>query len=316
MPSQSSERSETIQSRQTSLGQQLRELGIIPVLRMDDPSRTALTARALLDGGLPAAEITFRTKGAAEAIRRMQEYPEILTGAGTVRTPAQVREAGRAGAVFIVSPGLSRPVAEACREEGLPYYPGVCTPSEVDLALQWNLSTLKFFPAEASGGVASIQALKGPYPSVEWIPTGGIREENLRSYLDWPSVLACGGSWMVPPKLIQEGQQELLAEKIGRAAFLASGLHPRRILLPEDAPVPDSLRLMASLTGLPLLRSPGLSQPTLLAEAGDSLRAKPYLQRRSVPLGMETGLPWGDTALKLTVETPDLPGVTGGKSHV
>src|SRR5690606_27864299 len=155
-------------------------------------------ARALVDGGLPCAEITFRTAAAAEAIRRITvDVPDMLVGAGTVLSPEQARTAAAAGATFIVSPRFNPRVVDHCNDAGIPIFPGVCTPTEVESALDRGLRTVKFFPAEAMGGIGYLKAIAAPYDDVEFIPTGGIGLEQLPAYLSFRRVAAVGGSWMV-----------------------------------------------------------------------------------------------------------------------
>ena len=181
----------------------LGRIGLVPVVRIDHPEAAGRLAEALVAGGLPCAEITFRTAGAAEAIQRIaDEFPDVLLGAGTVLEVDQARRAVDAGARFIVSPGFSRPVVEWCQREAVPVMPGVATATEILTALEAGLSTLKVFPAEALGGVALLEALAAPFGGVKLVPTGGISSANLASYLRISAVLAVGGSWMVAPSLL------------------------------------------------------------------------------------------------------------------
>ncbi len=175
---------------------------IVPVVVLDDLETAVPVASALAEGGLPVAEITFRTAVAAAAIRRIAGETDALVGAGTVVRPEQVDEAVDAGARFIVTPGLSLPVIERCRELDVLVIPGVATATEVIAALDQGLDLLKLFPAEAAGGIALLRALRGPFPDVRFVPTGGISAANAASYLALPSVAAVGGSWMVTPELI------------------------------------------------------------------------------------------------------------------
>lgn len=177
---------------------------LVPVIVIDDPENAAPLARALVEGGLPCAEVTFRTAGAAEAIRRMVDaHPDMLVGAGTVLTPQQAAEARKAGATFVVSPGFNPAVVDYCQEHGIPIYPGVCTPTEIEAALQKGLEVLKFFPAEPMGGLAFLKAISAPYSMLRFMPTGGINAEKLPAYLGFKSVVACGGSWMAPQDWIK-----------------------------------------------------------------------------------------------------------------
>lgn len=171
---------------------------------IDDPEDAVPLAGALVEGGLPCAEITFRTAGAAEALRRIAgEYPDLLLGAGTVLTREQAAEARSAGVRFIVTPGFNPAVVDYCLAHEVPIFPGVCTPTEIEAALSRGLRVLKFFPAEPMGGLPFLKAVSAPYEMVEFIPTGGINPGNLPAYLAFPKVVACGGSWLAPPKWIQ-----------------------------------------------------------------------------------------------------------------
>ena len=196
----------------------LRQIRLVPVIVIDDPQSAAPLASALADGGLPCAEVTFRTAGAAEAIRRMVDArPDMLVGAGTVLTPQQAADAHAAGAQFIVSPGFGPAVVDYCLEHDIPVYPGVCTPTEIEAALQKGLRVLKFFPAEPAGGLSYLKAISAPYSMVEFIPTGGINAEKLPSYLAFRSVVACGGSWMAPQDWIKAGDFDRIREETARA---------------------------------------------------------------------------------------------------
>lgn len=195
------------------------EAAVVPVVKLERAEDAVPLAAALKRGGLCCAEITFRTDAAPEAIRRISEaFPELVLGAGTVLTCEQADSAIRAGAGFIVSPGLNPRVVSHCLERGYPVIPGVCTPSEVEQGLSLGLTHLKFFPAEAAGGVKMIKALSAPYGQVRFMPTGGISAGNLKSYLSCGSVFACGGSWMVAPETIASGRfgeiERLTAEAV------------------------------------------------------------------------------------------------------
>ncbi len=187
-----------------AFNEKIAAIGVVPVIKLNHPERDAAPlAKALCAGGLPVAEVTFRATGAAKAISIMKETcPEMLVGAGTVLTTAQIEEARAAGAAFIVSPGFSAKLAETCRDLGLPYFPGCTTPTEYQMALEFDLEVLKFFPAEQSGGLAKIKAMSAPFPMFKIMPTGGISLKNLREYLSCPVVAACGGSYMVTADLI------------------------------------------------------------------------------------------------------------------
>lgn len=180
-------------------------LGVIPVIKIENADDAVPLAAALCQGGLPAAEVTFRTPAAPEAIRRMHTaFPEMLICAGTVLTPAQADEAVAAGASFIVSPGLNPEVVSHCQQKDIPIIPGCATPSDMERALSFGLSVVKFFPAEAVGGLAAIKAMSAPYGSLLFMPTGGINAKNLPDYLAFPKILCCGGSFMVPETLLKK----------------------------------------------------------------------------------------------------------------
>lgn len=201
-----------------------RALRVVPVIVIDDARGAAPLASALSEGGLPCAEVTFRTKAAADAIRRMTDaQPDMLVGAGTVLTPTQVDTALDAGASFIVAPGFNPVVVDYCLEREVPVFPGVCTPSEVEAALMRGLRVVKFFPAEPAGGLAYLKAIAGPYVDVEFIPTGGITRANLASYLAFPRIVACGGSWMAPQPLVAAGEFDAIRAETERTVAVARG---------------------------------------------------------------------------------------------
>ena len=187
--------------------EQIQQTAVIPVIKIDNVEDALPLAEALKKGGLCAAEITFRTDAAEESIRRIAKaYPDFLIAAGTVLTCEQADKAMAAGASFIVSPGTNPEVVKHCNEKGYPVIPGVCTPSEVEMAMSLGLTYLKFFPAEAAGGVKMIKAMAAPYTKVKFMPTGGIGVKNLAEYLNCKAVFACGGSWMVPSDKIADGK--------------------------------------------------------------------------------------------------------------
>jgi 2-dehydro-3-deoxyphosphogluconate aldolase / (4S)-4-hydroxy-2-oxoglutarate aldolase len=203
-----------------SLTERLRQLRLVPVIALNQAAQAIPLGQTLLDAGLPCAEITFRTPAAADAIRQMRgAFPELLIGAGTILTPSQVDVAMTAGADFIVSPGLNPTTVRYCQQQGIAIIPGINNPSQVEQALELGLSTLKFFPAEASGGIAMLKALSAVYP-VQFMPTGGIMPANLNHYLALPSVIACGGSWMVPGERIDQGDWPALSRLIREAVTL------------------------------------------------------------------------------------------------
>ncbi|WP_061008058.1 bifunctional 4-hydroxy-2-oxoglutarate aldolase/2-dehydro-3-deoxy-phosphogluconate aldolase [Vibrio sp. CUB2] len=194
----------------TTLNEQLANLKVIPVIAINKAEDAIALGRTLVENGMPCAEITFRTECAAEAIRAMRaEFPEMLIGAGTILTNDQVDQAIEAGVDFIVSPGFNPRTVQYCLDKGVAIVPGVNNPSLVEQAMEMGLRTLKFFPAEPSGGVGMLKALTAVYP-VKFMPTGGVSLGNVDEYLSIPSVLACGGTWMVPTKLIDEGKWDEL----------------------------------------------------------------------------------------------------------
>ncbi len=203
----------------------LKEYKVIPVVTIKDVETALPLAKALIDGGLPCAEITFRVAGAAECIKRITtEYPDMFVGAGTVLTTEQADEAIKAGAKFIVAPGFNKEVVQYCQSKGVPMIPGVCTPTEIEAALSIGLTCLKFFPAEAAGGVKMIKALTAPYTMISIMPTGGVSPENIGSYLACKSVVCCGGSWMTPNNLIDEGNFEKITELVKEAVNLVKDM--------------------------------------------------------------------------------------------
>jgi 2-dehydro-3-deoxyphosphogluconate aldolase/(4S)-4-hydroxy-2-oxoglutarate aldolase len=190
----------------TMIFEKLSQMKIIPVITLQDTAKAVPLARALCEGGLPCAEVTFRTAAAAEGIKAMTDaFPDMLVGAGTVLTPEQADKAAAAGAKFIVAPGLNPVVVNYCEKKGLPVIPGVMTPSEIEQALALGLRFVKFFPAEAAGGVNMLRALSAPYGAVRFMPTGGVTAANLQNYLSLKNVFACGGSWMVKEDLLAAG---------------------------------------------------------------------------------------------------------------
>lgn len=188
---------------------QLYGYGLVPVIKITDVKNAVPLAKALAEGGLNCAEITFRTACAKEAIKAVTDaLPTMLVGAGTVLTPEQADEAWEAGAKFIVSPGLNPRVVKHCIEKGYPILPGCATPSEIEQALELGLKAVKFFPAESAGGLSMIKAMSAPYGALKFMPTGGINEENMLSYLSFNKIIACGGSFMVKDSLIEAGNFE------------------------------------------------------------------------------------------------------------
>lgn len=202
--------------------EQIQALGVVPVVVLEDAANAAPLAKALVEGGLPCAEVTFRTAAAKDSIKAMSEaYPEMLVGAGTVLTIEQVDAAVEAGAKFIVSPGFDPEIVDYCLSKDIPVFPGCITPSEVAQAVKRGLKVVKFFPAEQFGGVATIKALSAPYVGLKFMPTGGVSAKNLKDYLSNKSIIACGGSWMVKGDMIKAGEFDKIKELTAEAVALA-----------------------------------------------------------------------------------------------
>ena len=194
---------------------QIKKIGIIPVIVLHNQQEVELLGNALSIGGIPCAEITFRSEFAAEAIALMvNKFPDILVGAGTVLSCEQVDKAIKAGAKFIVTPGLNEHVVRYCQEKNILVIPGVCTPSEIERALGLGIEIVKFFPAEVFGGINFVKAVSAPYSNVKFIPTGGVNVNNVENYLKHPKVLACGGSWMVKRNLIENQEYDQITNLI------------------------------------------------------------------------------------------------------
>ena len=197
----------------------IQEIGIIPVVVLDRVEDAIPLGKALCEGGLPCAEVTFRTEAAEECIRVMSEnFPELFVGAGTVLTTEQVDRAVAAGAKFVVSPGLNPRIVKYCVEKGVVIVPGCANPSDIEQALENGLEVVKFFPAEAIGGLKLIKAMAAPYVGVKFMPTGGINANNVREYLAYDRIVACGGSWMVSGKMIKEGKFDEITALVKEAA--------------------------------------------------------------------------------------------------
>ncbi|MBP3664875.1 MAG: bifunctional 4-hydroxy-2-oxoglutarate aldolase/2-dehydro-3-deoxy-phosphogluconate aldolase [Tyzzerella sp.] len=201
----------------------IQKMGVVPVVVLNDAKDAAPLAKALCEGGLPCAEVTFRTDAAEESIRIMTtEFPEMFVGAGTVLTIDQVDRAVAAGAKFIVSPGFDPEIVDYCLGKNIPIYPGCITPSEVSQAVKRGLKVIKFFPAEQFGGVATIKALAAPFTGVKFMPTGGVSAKNLESYLSCDKIVACGGSWMVKGDLVKAGKFDEIKALVEEAVQLVA----------------------------------------------------------------------------------------------
>jgi 2-dehydro-3-deoxyphosphogluconate aldolase/(4S)-4-hydroxy-2-oxoglutarate aldolase len=202
---------------------QIARVRLVPMIVLDKVEYAGPLADALVAGGLPVAEVTFRAAAAEESIRAMAQRGDLLVGAGTVLTVDQADRAIDAGARFIVSPGTNPKVVDYCLERSVTVAPGVATPTDIELAMSLGVTTLKFFPAETMGGVKALKALSGPYREVRFIPTGGINQENLPRYLELPCVVACGGSWLAPRNLLAEGRFDAIRRLAQQAVELLAG---------------------------------------------------------------------------------------------
>ena len=302
-------------------------IGLVPVIKIDDAKDAAPLAKALYEGGLPCAEVTFRTAAAAEAIAEMvKACPDMLVGAGTVLTTAQVDEAVAAGAKFIVSPGLNPTVVKYCVDKNIPMMPGINNPSGIEQAMELGLKVVKFFPAEPSGGLNMLKAMAAPYGGVRFMPTGGISPSNVGDYLAWNRIIACGGSWMVPPKMLAEGNFEGI-KKLAREAvdimlnlrFTHLGVNCRD----EDecraaAATADALfgmasdeRSMSIFAGTPLefMKAPGRGTMGHVAIATPSVdRAVYHLSRRGAKFDESSALYEKDGSLKFIYIADEIAG--------
>lgn len=219
--------------------EEISKIGIVPVIALDDAKDAKPLAEALCKGGLPCAEVTFRTDAAEESIRIMaEEFPEMLVGAGTVLTTEQVDRAVGAGAKFIVSPGLNPKVVSYCLEKKVPILPGTSNPSDVEAAIELGLEVVKFFPAEQAGGINMIKAMSAPYTKMKFMPTGGVNANNLKDYLDFGKIVACGGSWMVKKDLVAAGKFDEIEVLTREAVTKMLGFELRHVGI--NAPDEDS----------------------------------------------------------------------------
>lgn len=225
------------------------ELGIIPVVAIDDADKAVPLAKALSKGGLPAAEITFRTAAAEESIRRItKECPDVLVGAGTVLTKEQADRAVAAGAKFIVTPGFNPEMIAYIKSLGIPMMPGAATPGEMEQAMSMGLNNIKFFPAEANGGVKKLKALAGPYQVAKWMPTGGVNAGNLNDYLSFDRIIACGGTWLATSADIAEGKWEEIENKCKQAVKTMLGFKLGGVVIYDESAKSEA-KTLCSLFG-------------------------------------------------------------------
>lgn len=210
--------------------EQIEKIGIVPVVVLENEKDAVPLAKALCEGGLPCAEVTFRTEAAEASIRAISKaFPDMLVGAGTVLTVEQVQKAVDAGARFIVSPGLNPEVVKYCVDRQIPVTPGTCNPSDIEAAIDLGLDVVKFFPAEAAGGLAMIKAVAAPYTKMKFMPTGGINAGNLNQYLAFPKILACGGSWMVSKDLVKAGAFDKIRDLTREAVMTMLGFELKHV---------------------------------------------------------------------------------------
>ncbi|MFA5447228.1 MAG: bifunctional 4-hydroxy-2-oxoglutarate aldolase/2-dehydro-3-deoxy-phosphogluconate aldolase [Sphaerochaeta sp.] len=242
-----------------TLFSQLKMIGLVPVVKIDDASKAEGLAKAMIDGGLPCAEITFRTAAAEEAIGRITKaYPEMLVGAGTVINVEFAKKAVAAGAKFIVSPGFNPEVVDWCIANNVPVVPGVCTPSDIEAGLSRGLTTLKFFPAEASGGTNMLKNFAGPFPNLMFMPTGGISLANVTEYAKQSNVLAVGGSWMVKADLIEAEDWGAITKLCSDAVTALQGLEFAHVGI-DNENKEEAERTIAMLQALGMARRDGNS---------------------------------------------------------
>lgn len=285
--------------------EKLSNLGIVPVVVLNNSEDAAPLAKALCDGGLPCAEITFRTEAAAKAIEIMtREFPNMLVGAGTVLTTEQVDAAIQAGARFIVSPGFNPNIVKYCMDKGILIIPGCTNPSDIEKAIEFGLEVVKFFPAEACGGLEMIKAISAPYTKMKFMPTGGISTKNLIAYLDFGRVIACGGSWMVNQDLIKSGDFNRITELTNDAVSQVLGFelaHVGMNLNGEADSLADTFEKMLGFkkkvgtssifagTGLELMKSPYLGTNGHIAIKTNHInRAIYHLNLRGIEFDMNT----------------------------
>ncbi len=287
--------------------EQIQKIGIVPVVVLNDVKDAAPLAKALCEGGLPCAEVTFRTAAAEESIRIMAtEFPEMLVGAGTVLTIEQVDKAVNAGAKFIVSPGLNPKIVKYCVDNNIPVTPGVTSPSQVEQAIELGLDVVKFFPAEAAGGLPMIKAMAAPYTAMKFMPTGGISAKNINEYLAFDKIIACGGSWMVSGDLVKAGAYDKITELTREAVMTMLGFEIRHVGIncESEAEAEDTVNKFEKMfgfgkkagnssifagTAIEAMKTPYLGAKGHIAIATNSVpRALAYLEGIGVEFDMDT----------------------------
>lgn len=290
-----------------SILEQISKVGVVPVIKIDDVDKAVPLAKALIAGGIPCAEVTFRTAEGEEAIRRIADAKlGILLGAGTVLTCEQVDRAIAAGAMFVVSPGFNPKVVAYCAEKGIPITPGCSCPSDMEQALEAGLEVVKFFPAEQAGGLDFIKAVAAPYTTLKFMPTGGVNAGNITKYLAYERIIACGGSWMVPAKLINEGKFEEISHLCREAVQIMLGFELAHIGINaqteseamQAAHMFDTLFSFAVKAGnssvfagsyIEVMKQPYLGKNGHIAISTNSVdRAAAYLERQGFTLNAES----------------------------
>lgn len=265
--------------------EQIGLIGIVPVITIERADDAVPLAKALIDGGIPCAEVTFRTDAAKEAIGRISKAGlKLHVGAGTVQSVEQVKSAVDSGADFIVSPGLSRKVVEYCVLSRIPVMPGAATPTEFEAAMEYGLEVLKFFPAESSGGAEYLRSIHAPYKKMKFVPTGGIDESSLVSYLKVPGVLACGGSWMVKSDLINAGKFDEIKNLSAKAmkTLLGFKLQHLGINTPDAEKAKTTASFLADLLQLEMRDTPG---SIFLGSEFEILKSKLYAEHGHFAIG-------------------------------
>ncbi|MDR2104012.1 MAG: bifunctional 4-hydroxy-2-oxoglutarate aldolase/2-dehydro-3-deoxy-phosphogluconate aldolase [Treponema sp.] len=292
--------------------EEIGKIGIVPVIKIDDAEKAVPLAQALKDGGIPCAEVTFRTAQGEEAIRRIsRQMPEILLGAGTVLTTEQVDRAVDAGARFIVSPGFNPKVAAHCRKRGIPITPGCSNPSDIEAALEAGLEVVKFFPAEPAGGLNYIKAVAAPYPNLKFIPTGGINAGNIGTYLLYERIHACGGSWMVEAGLISAGKFDQITalckeavQKVHGFSLVHLGINAQNEEEARKAAVffeiffgfsiREGKKSIFAGEGIEIMKAPYLGRNGHIAVAVNQVaRAKAYLEQAGLAFNEDSANPDG-----------------------
>lgn len=301
------------------LHRKIYESGIVPVVKIDNPDDAVPLANALSRGGLKVAEITFRTDAAEESIRRIRaEVPDMLVGAGTVLTKEQIDRAKAAGAEFLVSPGFNEKIVRYALDVQLPIIPGCNNPTAIEAALELGLTTLKFFPAEASGGLDMIKSLCAPYTNIRFMPTGGVNESNLSTYLAFPKIIACGGSWMVKDSLIRSSQFDEI-ERLTRNAvskMLGLKLTGVRVCSGNEEKAKQEAESIAALFGWEI-RKEGQEWttdnlticandevPSLIISANSVDRARAFMEERGCKFDESTAVVNANGTL-ITIELED-----------